>query len=300
MPEIGFLNSGSKTEFAHLLAAFRDGLKLKGYKLVGSAPKGPKEVRIHTEWANGDYSQLPAKAKSLIDRRVQIVTATGGIGAALAAQDYASKIGSEVPILFTSGRAAPKPGDLKANAKALHLGMSKPKVEDHNRHKRLRELVGDGAIICQLINKGSPVHAEEGNWPKPVVASNVSELKTAFHTAVNVHKADALLVSGDPFFNSQRAEIVKLANKHKIPVCYPWREYVEAGGLMSHGPSLANSYRRLGIWAGMVLDGTKPKDLPDADAGHREFVINLRTAKKLGLPLPNLGRLLLKADAVIA
>src|SRR5262252_4434362 len=268
MPEIGFLNSGSKAEFAHLLAAFRDGLKLQGYKVVGSTPKGSKEVRIHTEWANGDYPRLPSKAKSLIDKKVQVVVATGGIGAALAAQESVSEIGSRIPILFTSGRDAPKPGDLKANAKALHLAMSNPKIHEDNRHKRLRELIGDSAVICQLINEATPVYPEEGKWPKPVKAGNVAELKTAFETAIKDHKAGALLVSGDPFFNSKRAEIVKLATKHKIPVCYPWREYVEAGGLMSHGPSLSSVYRRLGIWTGMILDGTKAPDLPDADAGH--------------------------------
>jgi putative ABC transport system substrate-binding protein len=294
MPEIGFLNSGTKAEFAHLLAAFRDGLKLSGYKVVGSASKAPKDVRIHTEWASGDYSQLPAKAKSLIDKHVKVIVATGGIGAALAA----SKISSDVPILFASGRKAPAPGDPTANAKAVYLGMSTPNVEDHHRHKRLRELLGHNANIYQLINKGSPVYVEEGKWSKPLLAGSLAELRTAFQTAVS-KKADALLVSGDPFFNSNRAEIVRLASKHKIPACYPWREYVEAGGLMSQGPRLAKVYRRLGIWAAMVLDGAKPEDLPDVEAGHREFIINLKTAKKLNIPPPKLSRLLLMADEVI-
>jgi putative tryptophan/tyrosine transport system substrate-binding protein len=299
MPEIGFLNSGSKAEFAHLLAAFRDGLKSKGYKVVTSAPKGAKDVRIHAEWADGDYSRLPAKAKLLFDKRVHAIAATGGIGASHAAQDHAVKINSQVPILFNSGREGPKPGDIKANAKAVYLAMSKPYVEDLNRYKKLRELLGDRATIYQLINTATPVRAEEENWPKPLVAGSLAELKSAFQTAAT-NKADALLVSGDTFFNSQRTEIVKLANKHKIPACYPWREYVEAGGLMSQGPNLANIYRRLGIWVGMILDGTKiAKDLPDFDAGHREFVINLKTAKKLNIPMPKLSRLLLMADEVI-
>jgi putative ABC transport system substrate-binding protein len=300
MPEIGFLNSGSKSEFAHLLGAFRDGLKLQGCKIVASSPKGPKEVRIHTEWANGEYSKLAPKAKALINKGVRVLISTGGIGAALAAQESVARTGSQIPVLFTSGRAEPKPGDLNANAKALHLAMSHPKIYEDNRHKRLRELVGDDAVICHLINEATPVYAEEGKWPKPVKASTIAELKTAFDTAVKEHKADALLVSGDPFFNSRRAEIVKLAIKHKLPACYPWREYVEAGGLMSHGPNLSSVYRRLGIWAGMILGGAKTQDLPDADAGHREFVINLKTARKLDLPPPNLAKLLLKADAVIA
>jgi putative ABC transport system substrate-binding protein len=294
MPEIGFLNSGTKAEFAHLLAAFRDGLKLNGYKVVGSASKRPKDVRIHTEWANGDYSQLPAKAKSLIDKHVNVFVATGGIGAARAA----STIGSQIPLLFASGRKAPAHGDPTVNAKAVYLGMSTPSVEDHHRHKRLRELLGQNAHIYELINKDSPVYVEEGKWLKPLVAGSLAELRAAFLTAVS-NKADALLVSGDPFFNSNRAEIVRLAAKHKIPACYPWREYVEAGGLMSQGPKLANIYRRLGIWAAMVLDGTKAQDLPDVDVGHREFVINLKTAKKLNIPLPKLSRLLLLADEVV-
>ena len=299
MPDIGFLNSGSKAEFTHLLAAFRDGLKLQGYKVVGSTPKGVKELRVHAEWADGDYSQLPAKAKSLFAKDVKVIAATGGVGAAHAAQDYAATIGSQVPIIFASGRDGPKAGDLKTNAKAVYLGMSTPKIQNHNRYKRLCDLLSPNANIYQLINKGSPVHVEEGYWPKPLEASTVAELKAAFQTAVR-DKADALLVSGDPFFNSHRHEIVRLANKHKIPTCYPWREYVEAGGLMSHGPNLANTYRHLGIWAGMVLDGTKlAKDLPDMEAGHREFVVNLKTAKKLNIPPPTLGKLLLMADVVI-
>jgi putative ABC transport system substrate-binding protein len=299
MPEIGFLNSGSKAEFAHLLAAFRDGLKSKGYKVAASAPKGSKDVRIHAEWADGDYSRLPAKAKLLFDKGVHAIAAMGGIGASHAAQNHAVKINSQVPILFASGREGPKPGDIKANAKAVYLAMSKPYVEDLNRYKKLRELLGDHATIYQLINTATPVRAEEENWPKPLVAGSLAELKSAFQTAAT-NKADALLVSGDTFFNSHRADIVKLADKHKIPACYPWREYVEAGGLMSQGPNLANIYRRLGIWVGMILDGTKiAKDLPDFDAGHREFVINLKTAKKLNIPMPKLSKLLLMADEVI-
>jgi putative ABC transport system substrate-binding protein len=294
MPEIGFLNSGTKAEFAHLFAAFRDGLKLNGYKVVGSASKGPKDVRIHTEWSNGDYSQLPAKAKSLTDKNVKVIVATGGVGAARAA----STTGSQIPLLFASGRKAPAHGDPTANAKAVYLGMSTPNVEDHNRYKRLRELLDHNAHIYQLINKDSPVYVEEGKWSKPLVAGSLAELKSAFQTAVD-NKAGALLVSGDPFFNSNRAELVRLAAKHKIPACYPWREYVEAGGLMSQGPKLENIYRRLGIWAAMVLDGTKAQDLPDVDVGHREFVINLKTAKKLNIPSAQLGRLLLMADEVI-
>src|SRR5258708_25387613 len=143
MPEIGFLNSGTKAEFAHLFAAFRDGLKLNGYKVVGSASKGPKDVRVHTEWANGDYSQLPAKAKSLIDKRVNVIVATGGIGAARAA----STIGSQIPLLFASGRKAPAHGDPTTNAKAVYLGMSTANVEDHPPYNPLRDLLGHDAHI---------------------------------------------------------------------------------------------------------------------------------------------------------
>jgi putative tryptophan/tyrosine transport system substrate-binding protein len=298
MLEIGFLNSGSKAEFTHLLAAFRDGLKLTGYKVVASASKEPKDVRIHAEWADGDYSQLPTKAKLLFEKAVDVIAATGGIKSSAAALKYASSTGSRIPVLFASGRATPKPGEEAANAKCVMLGTTTRKVEDHQRHKRLRELLGPDANIYELVNRNSAMHDDESNWPKTVSATNVAELKSAFQTAAN-GKADALLVSGDPFFNSRRAEIIQLASKHKLPVCYPWREYVEAGGLMSHGPNLTNLYRRLGIWAGMVLDGSQPKDLPDSDAGHRELVLNLKTAKKLNLPPAGLGKLLLKADLIV-
>ena len=297
MPNIGFLCSGSRREFAHLLAAFRDGLKLQGYQVVSSAPKGRKDIRIHAAWADGDYSKLPGKAKPLIDKRVQVLAVTGGLASLKAAEGYAAAAGSNIPIVFIAGRGKSKPGDHGPNAKGIHLGTTSPKVEDHNRHKRLRELVGRNAHINMLINKDSPVHDDEKKWGKSVMAGTVGELSKAFATAVNVNKAAALFVSADPVFNRNRAEIIRLAKKYKIPACYPWREYVEAGGLMSHGPNLANVYRRLGIWAAMVLDGTKLQDLPAADAGHREFVINLKTAKALGLTIP--GTLLVRADAVI-
>jgi ABC-type uncharacterized transport system substrate-binding protein len=299
MPEIGFLCSGSKAEFAHLLAAFRDGLKMTGYKPVGSAPKGAKDVRIHVEWADGDYSKLSGKAKALIDKRVQVVAATGGIGAARAAQDFTAKSGSQTPVLFMSGRVRSKAGEQGPHSKVLHLATTKEKAEEHNRYKRLRDLLGHNAKIYHLINKHTHVHDEEEKWGNTISAGTIGELKSAFETAVKQNKADAILVSADPFFNRRRADIIRLADKYKVPVCYPFREYVEAGGLMSQGPNLANSYRRLGIWAGMVLGGSKIKDLPDSDAGHRELVINLRAARKLGIPLGSLGELLLMADAVI-
>jgi putative tryptophan/tyrosine transport system substrate-binding protein len=300
MPEIGFLNSGSRSEFAHLLAAFREGLKSKGYKVVTSAAKGPKDVLIDAQWANGDYSQLPAKAKLLNNKRVKVLVATGGIMSAQAARDYAASSGSQIPILFLSGRAESKPGDHGPNSKAVHLGTTTRNIHGHNRHKRLRELLGEDANIYQLINRDGVVNDDEGAWPKSVTATNVSELKAAFDTAVKQNKADAILVSGDPFFNRRRAEIIALANKHKVPACYPWREYVEAGGLMSHGPNLSNAYRKLGIWTGMVLDGAGLDALPNAEERHRELVINLKAVKKLSLPPANLDKLLLMADAVIS
>jgi putative ABC transport system substrate-binding protein len=299
VPEIGFLNSGSKAEFAHLLAAFRDGLKMQGFAVAGSRAAKAQPIKIYDEWADGDYAQLAPKAKRLFDRDVTVLAATGGIGAARAAQDYAYQIKSRIPIIFASGRDAPRPGDLTANAKAIYLAMSTPTIENHNRYQRLRDLMGADANIFQLINKGSPVHTEEGNWPKPVEAGSVKELHAAFQY-LSEHKADGLVVSGDPFFNSHRSTIVRLAAKHKIAACYPWREYVEAGGLMSHGPNLAQTYRRLGIWAGIILGGaTNARDLPDAEPGHRELVVNLRAAKKLGITGQKLSKLLLMADEMI-
>jgi putative tryptophan/tyrosine transport system substrate-binding protein len=296
MPEIGFLCSGSKAEFAHLLAAFREGLKMTGYKPVGKTPKGANEIRIRVEWADGNYSKLPAKAKALIDKGVQLVAATGGIKPALAAQHAA---GGKVPVLFMSGRKTSRAGECGADAKALHLATTDTRIDDDHRYKRLRDLLGPNAKICPLINKDGVVHDDERNWGDFVTAADVAGLDGAFETAVKQKKADAILISADPFFNRRRAQIIRLAAKHKVPVCYPFREYVDAGGLISHGPSLANSYRRLGVWAGLVLGGTKVKDLPEADSGHRELVINVKTARRLGIPSARLGQLLLMADAVI-
>jgi hypothetical protein len=138
---------------------------------------------------------VAAKAKSLTDKNVKVIVATG-VG--LRAQPRRR---APIPLLFASGRKAPAHGDPTANAKAVYLGMSTPNVEDHNRYKRLRELLDHNAHIYQLINKDSPVYVEEGKWSKPLVAGSLAELKSAFQTAVD-NKAGALLVSGDPFFNS--------------------------------------------------------------------------------------------------
>ena len=297
MPEIGFLCSGSKAEFKHLLKAFGDGLKIKGYKLVAKKPKGRKDVRISAEWADGDYSKLAAKAKALIGKRVDVVAATGGLVSVRAAEDQAAKVSSTIPIIYIGGREKVKPGEHGANTRGIHLGTTKEKVEDHHRHKTLRKLVGNSATINQIINKHSKVNDVEQKWPNPIVASTVRELDAAFKTAASVNMAKAVLVSADPFFHRQRAKIVGLAKKYKIAACYPWREYVDAGGLVSHGPNLANAYRRLGIWAAMVMDGAKLGDLPNADSGERELVVNLKTAKALGVTIPD--TLLLEADAVV-
>lgn len=286
-PVIGFLNSASPGPFAKLLAAFHQGLKEEGY-VEG------QNVVIEYRWAEGQYDRLPMLAADLARRQVTVITATGGSVAAQAARAATATI----PIVFLGG-AEPvgiglvssfnRPG---ANVTGVSTFTSElaPK-----RLELLYELLSKAAKIATLTNPENPTDIEMTEMTVPasirglqllaLQAKAESDFEPAFIQAVQ-QRADGILVSSDPFFNSRRAQLVTLAARHALPAAYAWREYVEAGGLMSYGTSLPGSYHQIGQYVGRVLKGAKPADLPVQNPTKFDFALNLRTAKALGLTVP--------------
>jgi putative tryptophan/tyrosine transport system substrate-binding protein len=297
MPVIGYLSSVSPGPFAPNLAAFRRGLSQTGF-IEGH------NVAIEYRWAEGHYDRLAVLANELVRRRVDVIVAAGGSGAAAKAAT------ATIPIVTLSGGDPVEEG-LVTNLNrpggnitgvALFANSLGPK-----RFELLHELVPTSRLIAILAN---PTNAS-GNAQRKTVeaaariigqrivvfeASSESEFEPAFAAMVQ-QRADAPLVMADPFFNSRREQLVALIGRHAIPAIYEWREFALAGGLMSYGSSISEAHRQTGLYAGQILKGTKPADLPFQQAVRVEFIINLKTAKALGLtfPITLLGR----ADEVI-
>jgi putative tryptophan/tyrosine transport system substrate-binding protein len=299
MPVIGYLSSRSPDESKHLVAAFRAGLQTGGY-VEGQS------VAIEYRWAEGQYDRLPALATDLVRRGVAVLVTTGGEPSALAAKAATSTI----PIVFTVGGDPVKVGLVASlnrpggNATGVSLLTTAPEAK---RLGLLNELVPSAAVFGVLIN---PNYQEAGAQSQEVQeaaraigrqmhianAANDRELEVAFATLVQ-QRAAALLVSADPFFDTRRDRIVALAAQSKLPAIYQFRDFAIAGGLMSYGISITDGYRQVGIYTGQVLKGTKPADLPIYQSIKFELVINRKTAKALGLNIPD--KLLALADEVI-
>jgi putative tryptophan/tyrosine transport system substrate-binding protein len=297
MPVIGFLNGASPAEFAPQVAAFRQGLKEAGF-IDG------QNVAIEFRWAEGRYDRLPAMADDLVRRHVAVIVAAGG------SQPMAKAATSTIPIVFTAGGDPVKEGLVSSlNRPGGNLtGLNMFTVSlDAKRLELLRELLPKADTVAVLINP-TFVSAERQLKDLREGASRVgvrlvvfnasadSDFDTAFATLADT-RADALVVGSDPFLNSRREQIVALAARHRIPAIYEWREFAEAGGLMSYGTSLDDVYRQVGVYTARILKGEKPADLPVMQSTKFQFVINLKTAKALGLDIsPNL---LARADEVI-
>jgi putative ABC transport system substrate-binding protein len=291
VPVIGFLNSGSPGPFAVLLGAFRQGLKDSGY-VEG------QNVAIEYRWAEGRYDRLPALAADLVRRQVAAIAATGGTPSARAAKAATATI----PILFVAAdpvrdglvASLNRPGGNVTGVSVFSAELA-PK-----RLQLLRELVPKAGKVAALINPASMDEAEAltrvGLPLLTITAAAESDFEPAFIQAAQ-QGVEALLVTADPFLNSQRAQIVALAARHSLPAAYPWREYVEAGGLMSYGTSLTGTYRQVGQYVSRVLKGDKPADLPVQNPTKFDLAINLKTAKALGITIPE--TLLATADEVI-
>jgi putative ABC transport system substrate-binding protein len=286
MPVIGFLNGQSRESFAHLVEAFRLGLSERGY-VEG------RNVAIEYRWAQGDLDRLPWLASDLVNRHVVVLVATGG------ADRFAKAATATILIVFTTGGEPVRTGLVASfnrpggNATGVSVFTT---VLEAKRIELLRELVPKAALIAVFLDptfEGADIQLHEveaaaraiGQQIRILNVSTDSEMETAF-ASVTEMRANALAVVGNPFLNSRRNQIVALAARHAIPAIYELREFAAAGGLMSYGPSITDVYRQVGVYTGRILQGEKPADLPVLQPTKFELVINLKTAKTLGLSIP--------------
>ena len=288
IPVIGFLSSVSPGPFAQNLAAFRQGLKETGYV------EGQNAI-VEYRWAEGQFDRLPALAADLVSRHVAVIAATGGPASALAAKAATTTI----PVIFILASDPIKLGLVaslnRPGGNATGVSLFAVTVEP-KKLELLHELVPKAVVIGVLTNPRNP-NAETiskdlqtaagklGLQIQPVHAVAESEFDAAFTSLVQ-QQAGALVVAADPFFNARREELVMLAARHAIPAIYEWREFAAVGGLMSYGTVISDAYRQVGVYVGRILKGARPVDLPVVQPTKFEFVINMKTAKTLGLDVP--------------
>jgi ABC-type uncharacterized transport system substrate-binding protein len=299
MPVIGFLGAASPPNAANV-AAFRQGLSETGY-FEG------QNVAIEYRWAEGHYDRLPALAADLVGRKVDVITTTGGSVSAQAAKSATSTI----PIVFTGVGGDPvevglvasfgRPGGNATGFSTMGTQLNPKRLE------LLSDLVPHARVIALLVNPNNVGiertirDVEEAAHVKgvqlPVLQARAeSEIDAAFPTLVQLH-AGALVVGPDQFFASRREQLVALAARHAVPAIYGQREYATAGGLISYGTNFAANYREVAIYVGKILNGAKPADLPVQQPTTFQLVVNLKTAKALGLTVP--PSILSRANEVI-
>ncbi len=299
MPVIGLLAAPAAASYGYIIDAVRRGLKETGY-VEG------QNVAIEYRWADGQYQRLPSMAAELVDLRVAVIAAVGGVPAALAAKAATSRI----PIVFSVANDPVKLGLVSslANPNGNATGISFLTVElDGKRLELIREVVPKAAVIALLLNSRNPQNAGQVPDLKAAAlglgfqlivlnASSDSEIDSACAAAVE-QRAGALIIGADSFFFSRGDQIVALATRYALPTIFPYREEAVIGGLMSYGTDIADAYRLQGYYVGRVLRGEKPADLPVQQSTKVQLILNLKTAKTLGLtfPLALLGR----ADEVI-
>ena len=288
IPVIGFLSGQSPSAFVPHLAAFHQGLKQTGY-IEG------RNVAIEYRWAEGQRNLLPVLAADLIQLQVSVISASGGLGSALAAKAATAT----VPIVFNSGGDPVKAGLVTSlnrpggNATGISWFNAETAAK---RLALLHELVPGTGIVALLVNHSDPdagtrlADVQEGarvlgRQVLFVNAATAGEIDAAFAALVQQRVA-ALVVTTNPFYLNRRDQIIALAARHAIPAIYTSREFITAGGLMSYGNNLPDAYRRNGIYVGRILKGDNPGDLPIDQSTKFELLINLGTAKALGLDLP--------------
>jgi putative ABC transport system substrate-binding protein len=298
MPVIGYLNSASPGPAGPYVAAFRQGLSETGY-VEG------QNLGIEYRWAEGRYDRLPALAADLVGRSVDLIATIGGIPPARAAKDATSTI----PIVFVGGdpiadglvASLARPGGNLTGMIFMTAEMVPKRLE------LLSELVPQAKVMALLVNPDNPI-------PEPIMrdvqnagrakgvqlhilkAATESEIDAAFASLVQLH-VGALVLGPDPFLNSRREQLVRLAARYAVPVIYDFRQNAAAGGLISYGPSLTYVNYQAGVYAGRILKGEKPADLPVQQPTTFELVVNLKTAQALGLTIP--PSILARADEVI-
>ena len=287
LPMVGFVNSGSAQTQALVAAAYRKGLEEVGFA------EG-KNVLIESRWADGQYDRLPELIADLIKRKVTVIMA-GGPPAAQAAKTATSSI----PVVFTSGDDPVQIGVVTSinhpggNVTGVHVLFTEL---ESKKLSLLREVVPKAGVVAALVNQSRPIANSQtaeleaaakkfGQRIQIFHAASEQEIEPAFASMAQA-KVDALLVAADAFFNARREQIVLFASRHAIPAIYEQRSFAAAGGLMSYGTNLADGYRQAGVYTGRILKGEKPGDMPVVQASKFELVINLKTAKALGLEVP--------------
>jgi putative ABC transport system substrate-binding protein len=299
MPVIGYLSSTSSGPYAPFVAAFQEGLKETGF-VAG------QNVTIEYRWAEGQFDRLPELAAELVRRQVVIIAVGGGGVTALAAKDATPTI----PIVFAFGSDPVKLGLVASlNRPGGNItGVSYLAVElGPKRLELLREILPKAAAIGFLMNPGSPnttfdlpdMEAAARTLGQQLIIANASndlEIGIAFE-ALMQQRADALVIQADPFLFSRRTHLAALALRDKIPTIYIERDFAADGGLLSYGTDFVDANRQAGIYAGRILKGEKPADLPVLQPTRFQLVINLKTAKALGLTIP--PGVLARADEVI-
>jgi putative tryptophan/tyrosine transport system substrate-binding protein len=298
MPVIGWLSARSPAEAASVLQAFRQGLGQVGY-FEG------KNVTIEYRWAEGRYDRLPVLAAELVNRQVTVIAATGGEPSPLAAKAATTTI----PIVCTLGgdpvatglvASLNQPGGNLTGTTIMAVEMGPKRLDI------VRQLLPNVTAVAMLINPRFPTavaEAREIQDAAPVGiqinllnASTESEIDAAFTTIVE-QRSGSLIVGTDPFLLGQRNQLVRLAARYTVPTIYFLREFVEAGGLISYGPNIANGYRQAGVYTGLILNGANPAALPVVRPTQFLLYLNIKTAKTLGLQIPPL--LLALANEVI-
>jgi putative ABC transport system substrate-binding protein len=299
MPVIGFMSGRAPEDSAHLVAAFRQGLAETGF-VEGQT------VTIEFSWAHGDYDRLPALAADLVSRKVAVLVGVGGDVSALAAK----KATATIPVVFGMGDDPVKAGIVASfnrpdgNVTGFTLWTSEM---ESKRLGLLREMVPAVQLIGVLVNPKFPPSSHElsdlelaakGIGQRLFVASanNDAELDSAL-ASLGQQRVGAFLVTAAPFFDTRLERIVGFAAQNRLPAIYQFREYAVTGGLISYGPDVVESYRNAGLYVGRILKGEKPADLPVLQPTKFDFVINLKTAKALGLTVP--PTLLAEAGEVI-
>jgi putative tryptophan/tyrosine transport system substrate-binding protein len=299
MPVIGFMSGRSPEDSAHLVSAFRQGVAETG--LVEG-----QTVTIEYRWALGDYDRSAALAADLVSRKITVLVAVGGDVSALAAKNATATI----PVVFGMGSDPVKAGLVASfnrpggNATGFTLWTNEM---ESKRLGLLREIVPAAQLIGILVNPKFPASVQEladldlaakgvGQRLFVAPANNDAELDAAL-TSFGQQRVAAVLVTAAPFFDTRIERIVSFAAQNRLPAIYQFREYAVAGGLISYGPNIVESYRSAGVYAGRILKGEKPADLPVLQPTKFDFVINLKTAKALGLTVP--PTLLAEAGEVI-
>ena len=288
LPVVGFLNSTPPGPFAPQVAAFHQGLSETGY-VEG------QNLTIEYRWAEGHDDRLPALAADLVDRKVDVIVAGGSINAAIAAKSATSTIpivfpGISDPVAAGLVASLARPGGNVTGFSPFQFELMPKRLE------LLTELVPQARVIALLVNPNDPraeglirdmqEAARAKGVQLPILkASTEGEIDVAFAALIELH-AGALVVGPDPFFSGRREQLVALASRHVVPAISAWRGMAAAGGLISYGPSIAALFREAGIYAGRILKGAKPADLPVQRPTTFELVINLKTAKALGLTVP--------------